>query len=493
MALGANLGRIGRQLMAEAVLMAAIGALVAAGVAMLGDRTLRILLVSPGSSDGELSQRLGLVVGIALLSTILVSVAPLLQCRSLDLSTELRAGASTGGKESLRYRHMLVAGQAFLSTVLLIAAGLFVQSMQEIAGLDLGVDKARTVMIRFEVSQAALPKAVIQERYDQIRTAVQSLPGVRRVAFVDKNPYRNGWAVAVHTRQRSAESFWHPGVDQAPMAAAVDSGFFTTVGATVRGRDFSSDDRAEAPPVAIINEPLADLLWPGESAVGQCMFGASRAAAEICVTVVGVTTGFWRREITSRDQYVVYFPLAQHPVQRPAAMFVSTFGDARVLMPAMRRAVQAVLPESPAVALASLDEVLQPEIKPWRMAATMFSIFGVLALGLSAVGLFGLVSFSARQRSSEVAIRMALGARMPHVIWILTRSTMAAVGLGIVAGVTASLCLAPWIRGLLFQTGMDAELIGMALGALVVAAGIAVAGPVVRVTQADLGSNLGLK
>jgi ABC-type antimicrobial peptide transport system permease subunit len=97
----------------------------------------------------------------------------------------------------------------------------------------------------------------------------------------------------------------------------------------------------------------------------------------------------------------------------------------------MRRAVQAVLPESPAVALASLDEVLQPEIKPWRMAATMFSIFGVLALGLSAVGLFGLVSFSARQRSSEVAIRMALGARMPHVIWILTRSTMAAVGLGI--------------------------------------------------------------
>lgn len=346
-ALGAARARLARQMLAEAGLVAALGVAVAVGVTWAGGEAVTRLLVNDlgvASSGAFLDGRLvAWTAAISVATALTVGLAPLAHTASPGLTNALRTGAFIGTLRVSRARTGLLAVQAALSTVLSVGALLFALSLRRVEGLDLGLDVGRTLVARFDLDGLALPATQIDAIYAEMRARVRAIPGVERAALVERDPYRGGRAVSAHTPARSADELWHENVAEIPMEAAVDSGFFRTVGArTLRGRDFESTDRRGAPRVAIVNEPLARILWPGEDALGRCVFLPARAGQQNgeCVTVVGVLPGFWRRTILDRDQLLVYVPLAQRTVRfgRPGGLS-SVCGATRLpaRLPCVRR------------------------------------------------------------------------------------------------------------------------------------------------------------
>ena len=195
-----------------------------------------------------------------------------------------------------------------------------------------------------------------------------------------------------------------------------------------------------------------------------------------CVTVVGVLGGFWYRSILERELWHVYVPMAQSTfgLMRPEYMFIAVRSDPVAVMGAVRHALQSVRPDMPAVSVTRMRDVVDPEIRPWRLAATMFSMFAGVALLIAVVGLYGVVAFAAAQRSTEIAVRMALGARHRHILAVVGGSGLRAVLAGLVIGTAAVVAARRWVGPLLFQTSPSdpaviAAVAGLLLGVAVVA------------------------
>ena len=318
-----------------------------------------------------------------------------------------------------------------------------------------------------------------------------AIPGVRGVALASWNPFAGGHAVAPYTREHGEDYYWPPGFTMnAPIETAVDSGFFGTIGATsLRGRDFTSADVNGAPRVAVINQPMADFLWPGEAALGRCVYLPYYIGEAVdCTTVVGVLPGFFKRSILDRDAMAVYVPLAQYTekVERPGSMVVGTSGNLAALLPTVRRAIGSVRPDMPAVLIIPMRDVVDPEYQPWRVAASMFSIFGGVALVIAIVGVYAVVSFTAEQRSAEIAVRIALGARSRNVLAAVAGDGLLTITVGLAVGIIAALAIRHWIGPLLFQTSpSDPGIIaGVALLLLAVAL-VAVLVPTIRALWRD--------
>ncbi|HEU4631070.1 MAG TPA: ABC transporter permease [Gemmatimonadaceae bacterium] len=491
LALGASRGRLARQLLSEAMVLAVLGAGGAILLAAVGGRVLQGLLAAGAlGTGGFVDVRLfAFTTAITLGTGVLVSLAPLVQSTAPDLTVALRTGRATGGGRAGRVRATLLGLQAALCMLLLVVAGLFARSLGEVEGLDLGVDQEHTVVASINLNRLALPRPAIDGIYDDIVDRVRAIPGVVGVALAEANPYQGGHAVNMRTPEHGWDFYMH-GMYYPPMLTFVDSNFFHVVGASLRGRDFSSVDVRGAPRVVIINEPAAQLLWPGEQAIGRCMLldpGRGGLGPE-CFTVVGVTTGYWYHDILDRDRPMAYLPLHQFTVGlgRPGGMFVRTRGDAATILPAVRAAILGAWPDIPPVRVRRMRDLIDPAVRPWRTAATMFSLFGAVALVIAAVGLYAVVAFSAAQRSTEIAVRIALGAHARDVLAAVGGDGLRTVAIGLTVGAAAALGIRHWIGPLLFQTspsdpgiiaGVAALLLGVAVLAILV--------PTVRALRRD--------
>lgn len=462
-ALGAGRGRLTRQMLTEALLLAALGALAAAYLAHLAGGLLRHLFGAELADGRFMDVQLFAFTAIVALGTgVLISLAPLRQSLSPDLSSALRSGSASGAGRANHARAVMLGVQAALCMLLLVGAGLFAQSLYRVRSLDLGLDVEHTLMARFDLGRFALPRAEMEALYVTMMQRVNAVPGVRRSAFAGVDPYRAGQAVSAQSAQRTLQDIWDSGVKEVPMAAAVDSGFFRAVGAaSLRGRDFSSEDRRGAQRVAIINAPLATLLWPDEDALGRCLYLSS--IDRECIVVVGVLEGFWKFDVLERDKLVVYFPLAQSsPPVHPRTMFIAIQGDPAAVIPGVRRAIQSIRSNLPAVTVGRMRDVVEPAFRPWILGATMFGLFGGVALLIATVGLYGVVAFAVAQRSLEIGIRMALGARASHILTVVSSEALRAVGIGIAVGTLLALLLRRWIGPMLFQTSAsDPVIIGV--------------------------------
>jgi putative ABC transport system permease protein len=481
LALGAGRGRLARQMLAEALVLAGVSAMAALYLAVVCSGLLQHLFASDLVGGRVLDLRLlGFTALVALGTAVIIAMAPLGQGASPDLADALRAGTSAGGGRSSRVRMALVGTQAMLCMVLLIGAGLFAQSLRRVKSLDLGVDLDHTVMAWFDLNGLAVSRSAIDTTYATMIERVRAVPGVVRVALAESDPYSGGRAVAAYPPGRDPDEFWHEGVAEIPLESVVDSGFFRTVGATsLRGRDFASTDRRGAPRVAIVNEPLARILWPGEEALGKCVLLPARAGDRggECATVVGVLGGFWRRSILNRESLVVYIPLAQRTTTRglgrPRSMVVRVSGDPSSVVPAIRSAIQSAHPDLPAVSVTTLRERAAAEMRPWRLGAGMFSLFGGVALIIAVVGLYGVVSFMAAQRATEIAVRIALGARPRDVLAVIGKDGLGAVLAGLLVGTVLALVVRRWVGSLLFETSPTDPAIIAAVGALLLSVAVA--------------------
>jgi hypothetical protein len=271
-----------------------------------------------------------------------------------------------------------------------------------------------------------------------------------------------------------------------PYELVVDSGYFRALRTALRGRDFDGGDVRGARPVAIINEPLAGLLFPGQDALGQCVYLPMRSDEPDgeCWTVIGVLRGFWYgRDVLSREGLLVYVPLAQRRLGlgRPNQLTVAVDGPAAAIAPAVRAAILASRPELPRVTVRWMRDVVEPQMRPWRLGATMFSLFGAVALAIAAVGLYAVVAFAAAQREPEIAVRRTLGARGGDVLSAVAGDGLRAVGAGLGVGLVAALALRRWVGPLLFQTSPSDPRVMLGVAALLLdVAGAAVLVPTAR-------------
>lgn len=488
-ALGVSRGRLARLLLTEVGLLAVIGSSVALAVAYGSNRLVQdVLLPNIVWSESVLDARVfAFTLLLTLVCMVLAGLAPLVQ----GLNTEAAEGVRTASRQIAggrgRLRHGLMLLQAALSVILLISAGLFVRSLRNVVTRETGIDRDRVLQVTMPLTQFGFDTVQIEEIYRRGVERVRAIPGVTSVAV-------NRLTTPMSTA--SASRFEVPGVKQphlelgGPYNAVITSGFFATVGAPfVRGRDFTpAEDQSPAARVLIVNETLAKAFWPNTDAIGRCaQFGADSACSE----VIGVVRDVMQFRLIKDDRAIVYAPTRHpgngHPL--PRAMLVRATNDPTAIIPVVRRELQSLSPAMPFVQVKTFSELVKPQLQPWRLGATMFTLFGVVALIMAAVGLYSVMAYWVAQRSHEIGVRMALGARRLDVMRLVAGQSARPVLAGLVLGGAAAFAASRWVTNLLYETSPHDPVVYLSAAlVLILAAALAVAVPTKRSTAVDPAS-----
>ena len=476
-ALGASRLRLAQQFLTESAVLALLAALVALIGARWGSRLVeRVLLPGFAWNDRLLDMR---VLGFTLLSAVgvvlLVGITPALEGMHTSVSGALQGSAThIGGGRRTRLRQMLLALQAALSFVLLIGAGLFVRSLTKVVGRDVGVAIDRVALVSMNMERAGFTPAEIDQTYATALERVRGLPGVERAALVASSvPLRSASAIAVGLPDGSRPDI--PG--GGPYYSVAGNDFFATIGAQVHsGRAFSDEEQRAPSRVMLVNETLAKDYWPGRSPVGECVRLGSDS---ICTRIIGVVQNIVTFAMVNDDRAMLYLP-PSHPTfgvgKHPAAMLVRTSDDPSNLVGTIRANLQGLSPRMPYVQVSPFAELVAPQLRPWRLGATMFSIFGAVALVIAGVGLYSVMAYLVSQRTHEIGVRMALGARRVDVVRLVASQALQPIALGMIIGAACALWASRWIEPLLYDTSSRDPAVfaaaAIVLGLAALAAGI---------------------
>ena len=512
LALGMSRGRLIRQWVTESLLLAFVAGVVGLLVAHWGEDLTRLTLI-PGMAPSEAlvqPQVFALTALAVLAAGLFAGLLPALQAgkRTPSLAPQLNPGTQARTFRRSVLLTALLLLQTGLSAVLLAGAGLFVASLYNVRSQDLGFITERTLLAQVK-RDPNRPGEVQDAFYREALERLKGLPGVELAIPVDALPF------GVH----NIPPISVPGLQGAPgegtqipfMNAAVPE-YFRMMGMTIRrGRGFTSSDNAKSPLVVIVSETMARTIWPNQDAIGKCIRigdvegeppSPSPQASESlpCREVVGVVNDARRRSIRPEaipimQYYVPYeqMPPAPFPgIPTISGVLIRTVGEPRTMARAVQKTLQSVGSDSPYIDVRPYQELLDPQIRPWRLGATLFSIFGGLALTMAAIGLYGVLAYMVAQRRKEIGIKMALGASSGHVVRGIVGEGLAVALLGLGIGGLVVLAMGRWFEPLLFGvTPRDpAVLMSVALTLTTVAVFASLI-PAVRATRVD--PNLALR
>lgn len=446
LALGVSRGRLARQLLTESLLLAVVGAVAGLFVAQWGGQVLRATLMPQVEWDSAIADLriIFFAAGTAMLAGLLAGIAPIVQARRTDVASALKAGAREGYAHRSLLRTSLLVMQAALSVILLVGAGLFVRSLQGVSAVDPGYDVDRIVWVEPFLRGTQLDSARRRAWQQDLLERARQLPGVESATLALTVPFSTTYS----------DDIYLPGADSASelgdfIFQAASSSYFATTGTRiVRGRGFNDADRVGAPLVAVVSESMARGLWPNQDAIGQCVKGERTAD---CRTVIGVAEDVKFGSFGSGEWDLVYYLPESQLGTNSYTLFVRVRGNATTASDGLRRALQSLMPGAGYVMARPLDAVVAPSMRSWRLGATMFATFGGLALLLAALGLYGVIAHSVAQRTHEMGVRVALGARTRDVAGLVIRESLRVVSIGIVLGVMIALVAGRWIAPLLFE------------------------------------------
>jgi predicted permease len=481
LALGVSRARLFGQLLTESLLLAGCGALVGVLLAHWGGAVLRRLFLPAVAGTGALADPRTIAVALALatLAGGLTGLAPLLQARRTDLVESLKAGARDGGYRRSRARTTLLLLQAAFSVVLLVGAGLFVLSLRNVRSLRLGYDLDPVLYIYPNQRGARLSDAEAAALRQRLADAARALPGVESAALGLTVPFWDTWVEDLHVS----------GIDSVDRLGSftLQAGspeYFATIGTRIlRGRGITPEDRHDAPRVAVVSQSMAGTLWPGQEALGQCMrVGADTAP---CTTIVGIAEDIRQNSITAERGLNYYMPIEQFQPEA-AVVFARVRGEGEAQKEFVRRSLQPLMPGDGYVTVTSMREIVDPRLRSWELGATMFAAFGGLALVLAAIGLYGVMAYDVVQRTHELGVRIALGARMGDVVGLVVGDGLRIALAGVTVGSLLALWAGPWIAPLLYdQSPRDPLVYGVVGGVLLAMAGLASALPALRATRVN--------
>ena len=482
-ALGVSRRRLALQLVTEGLLLALLGGVAALLVAQWAGAAIRRLLLDATAAAPLLAtdwRTLAFTAGLSVATGVLVGVVPALSAGGGDLARTLRGGARGGTRERLRFRAGLLVVQGALSVILLVGAALFVRSLEAVRATPMGYDVERVLLVQRVLRGDAFDDSTQVAMRRGLLAAAEALPGVEAAAWMASAPF-------VST---SATTILVPGIDSASRLGrftyqAATPGYFRTMGTRiVRGRSLAADDRAGAPAVVVVSESMARTLWPGQEALGRCF--RMRADSMPCMTVVGVAEDMVQQDVAGGQRLHYYVPIDQQTRTLGNWMALRLRGDPVLEAERVRAALQRVVPGTSYLTVHPLREVVRGEQRSWRLGATLFTAFGALALLVAAVGLYGVIGYDVTQRTHELAVRVALGARRPAILGLVVGRSLRLALAGVALGALGAAGASRWIQPLLFrQSATDPAVYAGVAAAMVLVALLASARPALRASRAD--------
>jgi predicted permease len=451
-AVGANRRRIVRQLVTESLLLALMGGV--AGVAVTYQVTAFLdSILPPGLykvGGVTLDARvLGFTLLVTLATPLLFGLLPALSSSRADLSVALREGGDRGGRgpTSMKSRRALVVAEVAVALVLITATGLFLRSFMALRDLDLGYDANRVLTMEITPPETEYESREEMEGYfSRALAEVEALPGVEAVGMaypLVMNHENLGVSFARPDQEPAEDAGWNRA-----LATWVDPGYFASMDiALLGGRGFELQDNRDGPMVVVVSENLARRVWPEGSPLGQTLLLDSESRQQ--ATVVGVVGEVYHSGFDAQGADAhIYRPLSQ-TARRRRFITVRTAGPPADVVPAARQALLSVDPNLP-VAYRPLSEVVGENDFPWRLGSIFLGIFGGVALFLSTLGIYGLISYSVSQRRKEIGVRVAMGATVREIHSVVVGEGMRLTALGIVLGLAAALVVARLAQAILF-------------------------------------------
>lgn len=485
-ALGIARFAIMRLFLAESVLLA-IGAGIAALViaSWAGSLLRRLLFPSTHWVGGVIDWRLGAFTAVVtLLTGVAAGLTAAIRASRTDPAQALKSGGREGSVYGSRVRATLVVAQTALSTILLVGAGLFVKSLHAVRALDLGYDVQKLVFVsvHFDAGDARAHAAALETGIPELAARLARLPGVERVALSSMSPmYGFSFSTVLYANGDTLPR-WSDGV---PNVTAVSPDYFATIGLPlVLGRNFVAGDARDGS-VVIVNRTLARTSWPHGEAIGQCVRIDKPSAP--CLRVIGVVEDARRASIIE-DKPVrqVYLPATRTGEHSAAYVIVRVppeqAGHVEIVA---GQEVQRTLPNAEAEVVRMAD-LLAPQYRPWKLGASLFSVFGLLALVVAAIGVFSTLSHEVGQRRHEMGVRAALGASLGNIIGLVLGRGIRVVLTGAMLGVLLALIIGRLVASLLYGVRPNDPPVFLVVSAmLITVAALASVLPAWRASRAD--------
>src|SRR5215217_834181 len=493
-ALGAGRGRLIRQFFLEGLLLSFFGTVIGVAIAAMGTKLLLQFVPAgvPRLAQVNLDLRvLGFTMLISLGTCLIFGLIPAWHASKPDLHTTLEhSGRTSGpGASRLRFRQMLVVFQVSIAVMLVIGAGLLIRSFWLLQRVDLGFRAESVLSADLNLPASKYPDpAQINNFHKQLLERIAAVPGVKTATIAYDHPLQSNWldSFEIEGRVTSAEN-------RSTSANFIPVGpdYFDTVGVQlVGGREFTPQDDQDHPGVAIVNESFIRHYFPNENPLGQRMRPSPpgriwRNERLTSFEIVGVVRDVKLAGLDAPAEPAYYLPASQAPLQ-DMTLLVRTTADPLSLVGAVRGAVLSIDPNQPIANVSTLEKVVDDSIAQRRLNMVLMGLFGGLAMLLSAVGIYGLLSHAVTQRTQEMGIRMALGAQVSDVLKLVLRQGMMLTLAGEAVGLIAAFALTRLIRGLLFGvTPNDATTFVAVAGVLAIVALLACYLPARRATKVD--------
>ena len=452
LSLGADRGRIIRQFLTESMLLAALGGAAGVLIAQWTQHLLWSLRPPFFPQDFEISldsRVLLFALGISVITGLIFGLAPAWTATKPSLTTMLKeeSGGAAAGSPLFSFRNALVAAQISLSVIALIVAGLFIRSLRNAQQTDPGWNTRDIALFTVNLSaQGYKPESAIAY-YRRAVEIARTTPGVADATVATGGLLAGGGPLRTIRPQCENDTLRTSG--QLMGYNHVVPGWFKAMGIPlVAGRDFSDADDDSRPLVAIVNEHLAQMAWPGEDAVGKTIkvFGS-----EDPVEVIGVTKTVTYDNIGEEPKPFLFFSLAQETDRGGfATIHVRTLTDAATLAPTLRKQLQSLDATLPFVNVTTIEENIEQALWAPRTGAALLTVFGVLALLLASMGVYGIMSYTVSRRTREIGIRMAIGAQPEDVMQMILKRGLIVAGAGLVIGLVLAFGLTRFFQNLLF-------------------------------------------
>ncbi|HEY1240626.1 MAG TPA: ABC transporter permease [Bryobacteraceae bacterium] len=450
-ALGAERGRLVRQLLTESLLLAIAGGAAGLAIGAAGSRLLwsfRPVGFQANSLAIDVDWRVFAFTGaVTLLTAILFGVLPAMRTSVGDLGEVLKSGGGRGGTETFthsRLRSALVVGQVSLALVALAAAGLFIRSMDRVEKTDPGFEVHNLFAFNFDIGAQRFTPARGREFLRAVMDRAAHVPGVHSVALTTNRPVGGGGILGTVLKEGETD----PNQALLTLLAEVSPGYFDTMRIPIiQGRGLTPFDRETSAPVAVLSQAMAQRLWPGENAIGKRF---RLRIEQGYIQVVGVCANSVIFAFGEEPQPAAYIPLDQR-YQSAVSLVARTDANPKAVMPAVLKQVQSLNSDMALVNPNTIQQDIAAGLWAPRMGAALFGIFGLLALVLASVGIYGVMAYNVAQRTNEIGIRMAMGAKPADVLRLVVAHGMGLAGIGIVVGVVCGLAVTRLLENLLFN------------------------------------------
>jgi macrolide transport system ATP-binding/permease protein len=494
-ALGAGRWRIIRQLLTESVILSVLGGIAGLVLAYIGTRVL-LALAFPGAQNLPIQASpslsvLGFGCGLSLLTGILFGVAPAWIASQAEPADVLRSGAArTAAAGASRLQRGLVVLQAALSLVLLVSAGLFSRSLYKLQNTDLMLETKNRYIVHINPQAAGYSTKQVEALYRTIEERFHELPGVEKVgisSYTPMEPGKSSWDVQVEGK---------PDPNIGSSYIKINPEYFDSVGTRlVMGRGIRPQDTSSSRPVAVVNQAFVKRLFdPGENPIGRS-FGWPDSTSDF--EIVGVVEDTVYTSVREKDQLIYFFPLPQRrlsetePIEKDLKMYagaivLKTAWPVSDMETLTRQTLARINPNLAVFKFQTFDQQIADQFNQDRLIARLATLFGALALLLATVGIYGVTAYTVARRTSEIGIRMALGANRSRVIAMVMRGTMIHAALGLAIGVPAALFCVRFIEAQLYDVkSWDAGVLNASILTLILASALAGLIPARRAASID--------